>query len=567
MQQKYPSIGNNIYGHGELNPGHKQSDEGMQAVQPYRAVSGKPGTPVNTDAVTKALTNPTPTQAPAAQANAQPATPKERPALTEINLPGKGKFSLEDGVLSPTTTGQTSQKLPSAGDLVSKNPTIPGQQAGFGQNQAPDANGFSGKSGQIQQSQGVLGQLSGGHLGGILGQLSSGQLGGLAGKLGNMLVSPAAAADGVKPLASAGALASGQPIGGGSAGGETNSPSTQMITMPDGSQQPFTSSAGPMSGLPQGASIPTPAAPTPTAAPAPTPSPVSASPISAPLPGQPSAGSPAMTMPSGTTGPTTGSSASTPAAGQPLSSNQAMDMLFGTSPQSSTAPSSTTPATGAGQRMSSNQAMDMLFGASPQSSGSTGVGQPLTSAQAINTLTGGDAQPLMISGIKPSSAASNANPLVPNSQAQAPQVPATQPTSMFQPRTDAPDAQSAPSQSQGTIWGANWHGPGSGLFDGLAGNQPQAQSGFTGFQPQSGQSGQIDPLTGQNLAQPPQGQSQGFGQGQGQGLGQFDPLTGQALNSATAASGQFDPLTGQLLGGAQNNSGSGFMSFLGGLFG
>ena len=36
MQAKYPNVGNNVYGHGELNPGHKEPTEGMKIVNAFR---------------------------------------------------------------------------------------------------------------------------------------------------------------------------------------------------------------------------------------------------------------------------------------------------------------------------------------------------------------------------------------------------------------------------------------------------------------------------------------------------------------------------------------------------
>jgi hypothetical protein len=48
QKAKYPGIGDNVYGHGELNPGHKQADEGMAVVNDYRS-----GNRISKDDVTK----------------------------------------------------------------------------------------------------------------------------------------------------------------------------------------------------------------------------------------------------------------------------------------------------------------------------------------------------------------------------------------------------------------------------------------------------------------------------------------------------------------------------------
>ena len=40
QRSKYPGIGDNVYGHGELNPGHKQATEGMAVVGEFRDKNG-----------------------------------------------------------------------------------------------------------------------------------------------------------------------------------------------------------------------------------------------------------------------------------------------------------------------------------------------------------------------------------------------------------------------------------------------------------------------------------------------------------------------------------------------
>ncbi|MFK5596838.1 peptidoglycan recognition family protein [Methylobacterium sp. HMF5984] len=194
MQTKYPSIGNNIYGHGEVNPGHKEADEGMGPVSAYRAASGAPGTAPNQAAITKHLAsyNPeasTPVAA-APAAPADPAKPAERPMLTEFSLPGKGSYALEDGMVVPKETG--SPKAFASTPLVSQNQSIPGQAAGFnGANLGPSSTGFSGTSGSIVDQAKQM--ASTGQMGGLMGKLQTLASGGsdVAKSMMNALITPA----------------------------------------------------------------------------------------------------------------------------------------------------------------------------------------------------------------------------------------------------------------------------------------------------------------------------------------------------------------------------------------
>lgn len=530
MQTKYPGIQNNIYGHGELNPGHKEKDEGFAALMPYREAVGAPGTPYKADVAAKHFST---FQAPDSTTPAGPVStafsankplPADlrakdggRPQITEFALPGKGSYALEDGMIVPKETGRAPPIYKDGGALVSPNASVPGQAAGFNAN-TPLSAALDPKS-PIGQ---IVAQTGSGDtkLGGLVGQMQSLQNGGKPqGPLGlalqgimNSIITPAyGAGDVPKPLAST-PLTSNQPM----------APQANQITTPDGQVLNFTPSTN---------VNPDPGAPTaaPTAPVAPV------APVAAPM------APPAIpTAPEAPMNPAVAPTDMTPIV---RNAPDALKPFTRSSPSGLPEPIQKDwmdwMRTPQGYKYDQGQSNDSTRVLVPQAQ-ITGAPQP--PARPGDLFAPGQTAPTPTPAPAPDMSPAD-NPLVvrgirPQTPQPAPQMEAPKqwPTPPRRPDFDfiQPTSQAQPQGSTPTMWGANYHGPEASMVNRMQGSTPDYTKGIQEWRSPQGW------MNGDPNVRPPQTQ----------------------FPSPTPT--QFDPLTGQ---NVANNTGSGFMGFLGSIFG